>query len=219
MNAWSTSWRTRAWLRTALAAAAVLGLLTAVCSVASRLPADSGRPAASRGAVARAAGAAAATVPEQPGEPASSSSRPPATSGGGLASGQAPTAQVPADESQADSVARAFLVAYASYRYDDGPGALRARLRPYDTDAFDVALGSGGGAGTQDEQRSARHEVATAGVLQLSTTGLAPDGRLILVLQVSQQVRSDRGSTASTRYVELYLARTDAGWRVDEVAL
>jgi len=127
--------------------------------------------------------------------------------------------QVPADESQAESVARAFLVAYASYRYDDGPGALRSRLRPYDTDAFDVALGSGGGAGAQDERRSARHEVATAAVLQLSTTGLAPDGRLILVLHVSQQVRSDGGSSASTRYVELYLARTDAGWRVDEVAL
>lgn len=219
MNPWSTSWRTHTWLRTGLAAAAVLGLLTAVCSVASRLPADSGRPAASRGALARAAGAAAATVPEQPGEPASSSSPQSGTSGGGLASGQAPTAQVPADESQAEAVARAFVVAYASYRYDDGPGALRARLRPYDTDAFDLALGSGGGAGTQDQQRSARHEVATAGVLQLSTTGLAPDGRLILVLQVSQQVRSDRGSSASTRYVELYLARTDAGWRVDEVAL
>ena len=219
MNAVSTSLRTYVWLRTALAAAAVLGLLAAVCSVASHQPADSGRPAPSRGAVDSATGAAAATVPEQAGEPASASPAPPATSGGGLASGQGPTAQVPADESQAESVARAFLVAYASYRYDDGPGALRARLRPYDTDTFDAALASGGGAGAQDEQRSARHEVATAGVLQLSTTGLAPDGRLILVLQVSQQVRSDRGSSASTRYVELYLARTDAGWRVDEVAL
>ena len=219
MNALATSWRTYVWLRSALAAAAVLGLLAAVCSVASHLSADSGRPAASRGAVARATGAAAATVPEHAGEPASASPSPPATSAGGLASGQGPTAQVPADESQAESVARAFLVAYASYRYDDGPGALRSRLRPYDTDAFDVALGSGGGAGAQDQQRSARHEVATAGVLQLSTTGLAPDGRLILVLQVSQQVRSDRGSSATTRYVELYLARTDAGWRVDEVAL
>ena len=219
MNALSTSLRTYVWLRTALAAAAVLGLLAAVCSVASHQPADSGRPAPGRSAVASATGAAAATVPEQGGQPASPSPAPPASSGGGLASGQGPTAQVPADESQAESVAQAFLVAYASYRYDDGPGALRARLRPYDTDTFDAALVSGGGAGAQDEQRSARHEVATAGVLQLSTTGLAPDGRLILVLQVSQQVRSDRGSSAGTRYVELYLARTDAGWRVDEVAL
>ncbi len=115
-------------------------------------------------------------------------------------------------------MARAFLVAYASYRYDEGPTALRARLRPYDTDTFDVALGSGGGAGTQDQLRAARHEVATASVLQLSTTGLAPDGRLILVAQVSQQVQSDRGSSGSTRYAELYLARTGAGWRVDGVA-
>lgn len=219
MNGLSTSWRAYAWLRIAVAAAALLVLLTAVCSVASRLSAESGSPAASRGAVGSAARAAAATTPEQAGEPASSPPPPSATSRGGLATGQAPTAQVPDDESQAESVARAFVVAYASYRYDDGPGALRARLRPYDTDAFDLALGSGGGTGTQDEQRSARHEVATAGVLQLNTTGLAPDGRLILVLQVSQNVRSDRGISASTRYVELYLARTDTGWRVDEVAL
>jgi len=115
-------------------------------------------------------------------------------------------------------MARGFLVAYASYRYDDGPATLRARLRPYDTDALDAALGSSGGAGMQDQLRSARHEVAIASVLQISTTGLAPDGRLILVAQVSQQVKSDRGGSGSTRYVELYLARTGAAWRVDEVA-
>lgn len=214
MNAFSTSWRTYPWLRAALTAAAVSGLLTAVCAVASHRTADGGKPQASRGAIA---GVAAATVPERAGQPASSSS--PAPSGGGLVSSQTPVLRVPADQSEAESVARAFLVAYASYRYDDGPAALRARLRTYDTDALDIALGGGGGAGTQEQQRSARHEVATARVLQLNTTGLAPDGRLILVGQVIQQIRSDRGSSESTRYVELYLARTDAGWRVDEVAL
>src|SRR5262249_30486918 len=157
--------------------------------------AGSGRDTASRAAAGSTTGAAAATVPEQAAEPASSSPQPPATSGGGSAAAQGPVAQVPADESLAESVARAFLMAYASYRYDDAPGALRARLRPYDTDALDVALGGGGGAGTQAEQRSARHEVATATVLQLSTTGLAPDGRLILVLQLSQQVSSDRATS------------------------
>lgn len=216
MNAFSTSWRTYVWLRTALAAAAVSGLLTAVCTVASHRSADSGKPAAGRGGTA---GSAAATVPQQVGRPASSSSPAPAPSGGVSVSSQTPILRVPADVSQAESVARAFLVAYASYRYDDGFAALRARLRPYDTDAFDIALGSGGGAGTQEQQRSARHEVATASVLQFSTTGLAPDGRLILVAQVNQQIRSDRGISGGTRYVEIYLARTDAGWRVDEVAL
>ena len=208
MNAFSTAWRTYAWLRCALAAAALIGMFAAVCAVASRPPADSGRPAVTRAAIA---GTGATTAPEQAREPATSSTPTPVPS-------QSVTPQVPADESAAESVARAFLVAYASYRYDDEPAALRARLRPYDTDAFDVALGSGGGAGTQDQLRSVRHEVAVASVLQLSTTGLAPDGRLILVAQVSQQVKSDRGSSGSTRYAELYLARTGAGWRVDEVA-
>jgi len=208
VNAFSTSWRTHIWLRSALAGAALLGMLAAVCAVASRPPADVGKQPENRAAVA---GTRASTAPEHAAEPATSPTPIPVPS-------QSVTPQVPADESAAESVARAFLVAYASYRYDEEPAALRARLRPYDTDAFDVALGSGGGAGTQDQLRSVRHEVAIASVLQLSTTGLAPDGRLILVAQVSQQVKSDRGSSGSTRYAELYLARTVAGWRVDEVA-
>ena len=208
MNAFSSSWRANAWLRTGLAAAALLAMLAAVCAVASRPSAGGARPQVSRPAMA---GAVAATTPAGGAEPATPSTPTPVPS-------ETLTPQMPADENAAESVARAFLVAYASYRYDDGPTALRARLRPYDTDAFDAALGSGGGAGTQDQLRSARREVAIASVLQLNTTGLAPDGRLILVAQVSQQVKSDRGSSGSTRYAELYMARTAAGWRVDEVA-
>ena len=212
MNAFSTSWRTHIWLRSALAGAALLAMLAAVCAVASHPSADGGKQPVSRAAIA---GARATTGTEQAREPALE----PATSWTPTpVPSQTLTPQVPADEGAAESVARAFLVAYASYRYDEEPAALRARLRPYDTDAFDVALGRGGGAGTQDQLRSVRHEVAIATVLQLSTTGLAPDGRLILVAQVNQQVKSDRGSSGSTRYAELYLARTGAGWRVDEVA-
>ena len=207
MNAFSSSWRAHAWLRTGLAAAALLGMLAAVWAVASRPSADA-RPSPSRAAIA---GSGAATAPVGVAETATP--RPPSP-----VLSQTLTPQVPADESAAESVARAFLAAYASYRYDDGPAALRARLRPYDTDAFDVGLAASGGGGAQDQLRWARHEVAIASVLQLTSTGLAPDGRLILVAQVSQQVSSDRGSSGSTRYAELYLAQTGAGWRVDEVA-
>jgi hypothetical protein len=125
---------------------------------------------------------------------------------------------VPADEAQAEAVATGFLAAFGSYRYDDDPGALRARLRPYDTDPLDARLAQGGGVGVLD-QRATRQETATATVQQVMTTGLAPDGRLVLVAQVAQSVKSDGGASASTRYAEVYLRRTPAGWRVDDVAL
>ncbi|HSR22058.1 MAG TPA: hypothetical protein VLW53_00795 [Candidatus Eisenbacteria bacterium] len=106
----------------------------------------------------------------------------------------------PASLEQAVAVARAFLVAYASAPPDDTPATLRARLRPYDTDSLDAALGQGAAAppGTN---------AAAAAVRQITPVALAPDGRLVMTAQVGD------------RYVELYLARTPAGWRVAEVAL
>jgi hypothetical protein len=104
---------------------------------------------------------------------------------------------------QATGVARVFLVAYLSQRPDEAPDAMRRRLRPFDTDAFDAGLGQGGGAGQPVQP-------AAASVQQLDATGLAPDGRLVLVALLAQG--------GSTRYLELFMARTAAGWRVDEVA-
>jgi len=123
----------------------------------------------------------------------------------------------PSALAQAETVARAFMVAYASSRYDDPPGALRARLRPHDSDRLDALLGQGGGDGADAQRRAAVHEVASASVSRLSVNGLAPDGRLVVVGLVSRTVRSDQGSSTSARYLELFLAGTAAGWRVDEV--
>jgi len=118
----------------------------------------------------------------------------------------------------AAEVARAFLVAYASYRFDDSSDSLRRRLRAYDTDRFDTSLALGGDPGLPTRAAADRHEVATAAVQQVSATIQAPDGRLVVVALVSQNVRSDQGTRTSARYVELFLARTAGGWRVDEVA-
>jgi hypothetical protein len=114
-------------------------------------------------------------------------------------------------------VARGFTVAYGSYRSDDPVDALRQRLRPFDSDAFDASLGQGGGPGLDAQAAAARHQVATASVQQVSVTGLAPDGRLVVVVLVSQTLHSDAGDRASSRYLELFLVQTAAGWRVDEV--
>ena len=123
----------------------------------------------------------------------------------------------PSALAQAETVARAFLGAYASSRYDDPPGALRARLRPHDSDRLDALLGQGAGDGADAQRRAAVHEVASASLSRLTVHGLAPDGRLVVVGLVSRTVRSDQGSSTSGRYLELFLAGTAAGWRVDEV--
>jgi hypothetical protein len=106
---------------------------------------------------------------------------------------------------QAVATARGFVVAYASVQAGDTPDAMRARLRPYDTDRLDAILaqGASGGAGARAS--------AAATVTHVAVVGLAPDGRLVLTVQVA--------AAGATRYVELYLASTPAGWRVDEVAL
>jgi hypothetical protein len=104
---------------------------------------------------------------------------------------------------QATGAARAFLDAYADYRSGDTPEALRARLRPYDTDRLDAILGQGAASGEPG--------AVSASVADLDVLGLAPDGRLVIVAQLTWP--------SQNRYVELYLASTPSGWRVDEVAL
>jgi hypothetical protein len=111
---------------------------------------------------------------------------------------------------QATATVRAFLVAYASSAADDSPAALRARLRPYDTDSLDARLSEGAGATTRSAGGS------TASVQRITVLGLAPDGRLVVTAQVAVVAA---GAAARDQYVELYLAETPAGWRVAEVAL
>jgi hypothetical protein len=124
----------------------------------------------------------------------------------------ATTSQIPSSPSpsppaadQTVATARAFLLAYASYGAGDTPDSMRARLRPYDTDRLDgiLAQGAAGGAGAPP--------AGAPTVGQFAVVGLAPDGRLVITAQVA--------AAGTTRYVELYLASTAGGWRVDEVAL
>jgi hypothetical protein len=112
----------------------------------------------------------------------------------------------PTAADQAVATARAFLIAYASSQPGDTPDSLRARLRPYDTDRLDAVLGQGAASSSIAPPAGGLPAVA-----QLAVVGLAPDGRLVVTAQVTV--------AGATRYVELYLSGTVAGWRVDEVAL
>jgi hypothetical protein len=118
------------------------------------------------------------------------------------------TPELPSDDTQAQATARQFLTAYLTAPAADTPALLQARVRPFDTDRLDKLMGQGGGPG-------APAAASTATISSLVSTGLAPDGRLVLVANVS----ITQGGVATSRYVELYLARQHDAWRVDEVAL
>jgi len=195
-----------AWLRgrPVLRGVAILGPAVAIVLTAGRLLTPAGQDAHDPSPVTAAPGPVIAGPPApeaaSPGQP---TARPPVPDAAALAA--------------AGAVAKAFLVGYASYRYDDGPGVLRSKLRPYDTDTFDGSLAQGGGAGVGLQQRVQQHEVASATVENVNSEGLAPDGRLVMVALVSQPITSDQGPVMRPRYVELFLVDTASGWRVDGV--
>lgn len=111
---------------------------------------------------------------------------------------------------QASAVAAAFVGTYTSAGPGDSPDQLRSRLRPYDTDRLDQCLGQGGGPGS-----GAQH--AAGIVRQVTVLGLAPDRRVVVVAQVAPSVKSGWAGSPQSQYVELFLVREPAGWRVDEV--
>lgn len=112
---------------------------------------------------------------------------------------------------QASAVAAAFVGTYTSAGPGDSPDQLRSWLRPYDTDRLDQSLGQGGGPGGGGAQHA-------AGIVQqVTVVGLAPDGRVVVVAEVAPSVNSGWAGSPQSRYVELFLVREPAGWRVDEV--
>jgi hypothetical protein len=177
-----------AWLRgrPVLRGVAILGPAVAIALTAGRLLTPAGQDAHDLSP------ATAAPAPVIAGPPAPEAASP----------GQ-PTARPPVPDAAAlaaaAAVAKAFLVGYASYRYDDGPGVLRSKLRPYDTDTLDGSLAQGGGAGVGLQQRVQQHEVASATVENVNSEGLAPDGRLVMVALVSQAITSDQGPVMRPR--------------------
>ena len=145
---------------------------------------------------------------------------PPAPSGATTSRPTATTAELSAQAvAAARPVAVAFLEAYASYRWDDPPDALRQRLRPYDTATLDASLAVSSGATRARDDLATRHQIAVGHVLELNPLAIEGDGRLRLTGLVRQQLQDDDGERATTVSVALLLVRTQAGWRVDQVEL
>jgi len=120
------------------------------------------------------------------------------------------TRQPPPDQLLAAArVATAFLAAYTT-----GPGCetnrqLVARLRPYLTQRLATELSWSAAPPCTALGPSVGH------LAQLTSEGLAPDGRLGFIAQV-QATLTDSGQGERVG-LELLLVREPGGWRVDEV--
>lgn len=117
----------------------------------------------------------------------------------------------PAAVAQAQQVAAGFLVAWATYRWDDTPQTQAARLQPYTTSQF---AQSARVSPVMAQQRQATHEAATGQVKALQLYGQTPSGVLSFDAQVSQNITSTQGSSAKLVTVEVSLQQTPQGWRV-----
>lgn len=120
----------------------------------------------------------------------------------------------PAAVAQAQQVAAAFLVAWATYRWDDTPQTQAARFQPYTTSQF---VQSTRVSPVMAQQRQTTHETATGQVTNIQLYGQAATGQLAFDAQLTQQVRSDQGMQNRNLGVELSLEQTPQGWRVSRI--
>jgi hypothetical protein len=120
----------------------------------------------------------------------------------------------PAVVAQAQQVAANFLVAWATYRWDDTPQVQAQRLQLYTTGQFAQTSRV---SPAMAQERQAAHEVATAQVTSLQFYGQGPSGQMGFDAQVKQQVRSDSGTDTRDLAVQLSVRQTAEGWRVSGI--
>jgi hypothetical protein len=120
----------------------------------------------------------------------------------------------PAVVAQAQQVAAAFLVAWATYRWDDTPQTQAQRLHPYTAIQF---AQSARVSPVMAQQRQATHEAATARVANIQLYGQTATGQLGFNAQVTQDVRSDQGANSRTLDVQVTLQPSDQGWQVSGI--
>lgn len=120
----------------------------------------------------------------------------------------------PVAVAQAQQVAAAFLVAWATYRWDDTLQTQVARLQPYTTARFVQASRV---SPAMAEQRQATHEMASAQAQSVELYGKSASGQLGFDAQALQTVTSDRGTTTRGVTVQLNLQQTAQGWRVSSL--
>jgi hypothetical protein len=154
------------------------------------------------------------TAPAQPGTPAprrSPGATPDAPVGPDPAEVNAVLQQ--AEVLAAQQTAADFAVGYATYRWDDEPGATAERVRPYVTAELYEVLAQERGGNAGRAQLAERQQSAEALVENVQTQTIA-DGWMDLLVVVRQTVTSTGGAETRWPSYLLRVLRTRDGWRV-----
>jgi hypothetical protein len=125
------------------------------------------------------------------------------------------TTPAAADLDAAGAIARQFLIALNTYRYDDTPTSLSQRVRPYVTDQVYKGQFSQP-SDTTYQHHPELHEVDSPQVTKLTPEGYTAAGSLGFLARVSVEVKTDQATTtAPEQAYELFVDRLrDGSWRV-----
>jgi hypothetical protein len=121
--------------------------------------------------------------------------------------------------SRAAELARQFLIAYGTYRFDETPEDYVNRLVPMMSNELRQLIEQSAHNGALLAQRRRDHLVATAQA-RLDGTRMLTDGSIIFLLTGTQHLTAGSASRAETARYAVTLADTDNGdWTVTAVEL
>lgn len=115
-----------------------------------------------------------------------------------------------------EQVAAAFTAGYLTFHWDDAPGALRRRCRPFDTAEVDAALGWPGEPPNQARRVAAR-ESDVVEVLAVDAQDRAVDHLDATVVARLTVERPGRPRQAADAFVDLRVVNGATGWAVAQV--
>jgi hypothetical protein len=124
------------------------------------------------------------------------------------------TAPAPEELARATGVARLFLEALETYRYDDQPTTQAQRVRPYISDALYVTSFSQ--PGNSHSTRPDLHETDTPTMTSLSPEGYAADSQLGFLARVTVTRQTDQEKSIATHSYELFMLPQNGGWLVND---
>lgn len=110
-------------------------------------------------------------------------------------------------------LAAEFVVAYASYRWDEPPEAALERMRPLVTSELAATLARAGGGQAGREELAARQQTVAAAIEAVQQQEVGP-GRVDLVVVTRQAVTTTEGADTRHESFLTRVVRTEDGWRV-----
>jgi hypothetical protein len=132
-----------------------------------------------------------------------------------------PTTAAPSDTRRAsaapEEVAASFAAGYLTFRWADGPDAVRRRCRPWDPDEVDAALAPPGMPPDQI-RRAAGRETDDVAIDAVAPEDRAPDDLDASIAATVRIQRADRPARSITEVVNVRVVATPAGWAVAQVS-